>query len=118
MILLDETQIRNNITKTCSADLSAGHIGGAAVLVKQNGETIYQDFFGSSGEGRDVTDKTLFRLASMTKPITAAAVLKEIKKGNLSLDSTVDEFIPEYAKMTIGDLDENGEIVVVGQAKS
>ena len=118
MISLDINKIQNNISQTCSADLSAGHIGGAAVLVKQSGKTIYKDFFGSAGEGREINEKTLFRLASMTKPITAVAVLKEIGKGNLSLDSTVDEFIPEYAEMTVGDLDKNGEIVVVGQAKS
>ena len=118
MIFLDKTQIKNNIAKTCSADLSAGLIGGAAVLVKQNGETLYKDFFGSSGDGREINDKTLFRLASMTKPITATAILKEIGKGKISLDSTVDEFIPEYAEMTLGDLDGNGEIVVVGKAEN
>lgn len=118
MISLDINKIQNNISQTCSADLLAGHIGGAAVLIKQNGKTIYKDFFGSAGEGREINEKTLFRLASMTKPITAVAVLKEIGKGKLSLDSTVDEFIPEYVEMTVGDLDENGEVIVVGQAKS
>ena len=118
MTQLNKTQIKNNVSETCSADISAGRIGGAAVLVKQNGKTLYKDFFGSSGEGREINEKTLFRLASMTKPITAVAVLKEIGKGKLSLDSPVDGFIPEYAEMTLGDLDENGEIVVVGKAKS
>ena len=118
MILLDKTQIRNNITKTCSADLSAGQVGGAAVLVKQNGKTLYREFFGSAGEEREINEKTLFRLASMTKPITAIAILKEIEKGKLSLDSTIDKFIPEYAEMDIGDLDENGEIIIVGKART
>ena len=71
MISLNENQLKDNISQTCSADLLTGHIGGAAVLVKQNGKTIYKDFFGSAGEGREINEKTLFRLASMTKPITA-----------------------------------------------
>ncbi len=118
MIYLDRIKIKENISQTCSADLSAGRIGGAAVLVKQNGETLYKDFFGSSGEGREINEKTLFRLASMTKPITATAILKEIGLGSLSLDSTVDEFIPEYSEMQIGDLDKNGEIIITGKAKN
>ena len=40
MIILDKNQLKDNITKTCSADLSAGHIGGAAILVKQNGTAL------------------------------------------------------------------------------
>lgn len=118
MIYLNKDKIKNQIEKRIIEDVACGKIGGAAVLVKQNGKALYKNFFGSAGEGREINEKTLFRLASMTKPITAVAVLKEISKGKLSLDSTVDEFLPEYSEMEIGDLDENREIVVVGKAKS
>lgn len=118
MTVLNKNRIKENISQTCSADLSAGHIGGAAVLVKQGGKILYKDFFGIAGEGREIDGKTLFRLASMTKPITAAAVLKEISRGKLTLDSRVDEFIPEYAEMDLGDLDREENIVIVGKAKT
>ena len=83
MIILNKDKIKNKIYKRCSDDLQAGRIGGAAVLVKQNGKTLYREFFGSAGEEREINEKTLFRLASMTKPITATAILKEIEKGRL-----------------------------------
>ena len=118
MIILEKNSIKTKIEKRISEDIACGKVGGAAVLVKQNGEVVYKGFFGTDGKQREITDQTLFRLASMTKPITAIATLKEIEKGRLSLDSTVAEFIPGYAEMDIGDLDENGEIIIIGKAKT
>ena len=47
--------------------------------------------------GASMTRDTLFRITSMTKPMTAAAVLALIDAGELSLDAPVDELLPELA---------------------
>lgn len=118
MIILDKEQIKKRIDLRAEDDLSSGRIGGAAILVKQNGETVYKGFFGTDGRVGEIDGKTVFRLASMTKPITAVAILKQLERGLLSLDDPIDKFIPEYADMDIGALDENKSVVVVEKSKT
>ena len=115
---LDQLTVKNNIKTRIEKDVADGCVGGAAVLVKQNGNIIYKDFFGTDGRERELNDKTLFRLASMTKPITAIAILRLVERGLVSLDDPLCKFMPEYADMDIGALDENKNIVTVGKAKN
>lgn len=116
MIILDRNRVKKNIEKRINADIDSGRVGGASVIVKQDGEVIYEKCFGLAGVERELTADTMFRLASMTKPITCAAVLKQIEKGLVSLDDTLDKFIPEYSEMNIGALDQNKNIVILGKA--
>lgn len=116
-MILDKDTVRQNIEKNVYEDLAAGRIGGASVLVKQRGEVIYQNCFGKAAEGRELTDDTIFRLASMTKPITAVAIMKQVERGLVSLDDTLDKFIPEYADMEIGKV-VDGKIQIVGMAQN
>lgn len=118
MIKLEKSNVSNRIKDRILADITAGRVGGAAVLVKQSGDVIYNDFFGSDGRGREINDKTLFRLASMTKPITAIAILKQVERGLVSLDDPLDKFIPEYSEMEIGKLDDNKNVIITGKAKT
>ena len=71
-------------------DLASGHIKGAAVHVSRWGETLYEAHFGN------VRENTLFRLASMTKPITAAAVLILADRKKLSLKDPVIKYLPGF----------------------
>lgn len=116
MITLDKNRVKENIEKRLFADIESGRVGGAQVCVKQAGEIIYENCFGYSAEGRELTPDTIFRLASMTKPITGVAIIKQIGKGLVSLDDTLDKFIPEYAEMNIGTLDESKNVIITGKA--
>ena len=107
-MILNKSKVKENIEKRVIDDLSCGRIGGAAVLVKQWGETVYRQTFGNSGESTPLCEDSIFRLASMTKPITAVAVMRQVEKGLVSLDDTLDRFIPEYCDMDIAVMDENG----------
>ena len=80
MIKLDKNRVKDNIEKRIFADVESGRVGGASVIVKQKGEVIYENCFGLAGEGRELTSDTVFRLASMTKPITCTAILKLIDR--------------------------------------
>lgn len=76
---------------------------GAAVLVRLDGETVFKQSYGARRLGAPgaVTRGTAFRLASASKIFTAAAVLRLVDDGKLSLDATLDEFfddLPEYAR--------------------
>lgn len=116
MSTLNVELLKKNIESTSHSDIQSGRVGGIAVSVMQNGETVYQDYFGDERLGISVSEKTLFRLASMTKPISTIAALKLVESNEIALDDPVFHYIPEFEHMNIGRL--NGEeIEIVGPAK-
>lgn len=111
MRYLDENRLVENIETRMKGNMDAGIIGGASVWVWQDGKELYRRHF---GEG--VSDKTVYRLASMTKPITAVAVLQQIEAGKLALTDPVDKFYPEFRNMPMVKA-EKGELVQIGKPK-
>jgi CubicO group peptidase (beta-lactamase class C family) len=81
-----------------------GKIPGAILLIRQHDKTVYHEFFGV----RDVatklpmTDDTIFRLFSMSKPITSVAAMMLIDKGKLRLEDPVAKYIPSFAGTKVG----------------
>lgn len=69
-----------------------------SVIVAKGGEIIYQKSFGIADKKNNipVTDTTMFQLASVSKVITAAAVLKLYEHGLINLDSTFSSYFPEF----------------------
>lgn len=64
------------IETRAAEDINEGNISGISVAVAQSGRVLYKKNFGKNApDGGDVTDRTLYRLASMTKPVTAAATM-------------------------------------------
>ena len=116
-MILDKDRVKENIEKRINDDLASGRIGGAICLVKQNCETVYRNCFGCSADGKQLADDAIFRLASMTKPITGVAIMRQIEKGLASLDDTIDRFIPEYSEMELGRVSD-GRVEIVGRAQS
>ena len=85
-------------------------IGVNALFIKDNKEL----YFSSQGyadreAGKPMTRDTIFRLFSMTKPITAAAVLMLAERGKLDLWDNVSKYIPEFANTEV--VDSLGNIV-------
>ena len=112
---IDINKLKAEIEKTVWSDIESGKVGGASLCVMQDGETVYSNCF--SSDIIKVNEKTLFRLASMTKPITAVAVMKLCERGLLSLDEPVSKIIPEFEEMYIGKA-ENGRIKCVSKAQT
>ncbi len=69
-----------------------------AVLFAENGKIIYQNAFGYANfrEKDTLTLQTPFQLASVSKPLTALAILLLKEKKYLSLEDTVQRFFPEF----------------------
>lgn len=67
--------------------------GAELRLFKFEGQDI-DYLFGNAARGRALQPDTVFRLASVSKLVTAACVLKLVKLGNLSLDTDVNECLP------------------------
>ncbi|MDP9901540.1 serine hydrolase domain-containing protein [Variovorax ginsengisoli] len=71
---------------------------GAMLLVACNGQTVYRRAAGLADReaGRPMTEDTLFRLASVSKPIVSAAALVLVGQGRLDLDDPVDRWLPQF----------------------
>ena len=76
-----------------------GLIPGAVGLIAVDGEVVFREAFGWKDiEAQDpMTEDTIFRIASMTKPVTSTAVMMLVEEGRLALDDPVSRFIPEFA---------------------
>ncbi len=76
-----------------------GKIPGALVAVIRHGEEVYRDAYGMADMERSkpIADNTVFRLFSMTKPITSIGLLQLVERGLVQLDDPVSKFIPEFA---------------------
>lgn len=85
--------------------IDAGLLSGAVTLVWQGGRVVQVNELGH----RDVTAQlpmqrdTIFRIASMTKPITVAATMTLIEQGRLALTDPVTRWLPELADMQVLD---------------
>ncbi|MBK9110062.1 MAG: beta-lactamase family protein [Saprospiraceae bacterium] len=82
-----------------------------AVLLAENGNIIYKDAFGLANREWNIpnTTNTKFMLGSISKPFTATLILILVEKGLLSLDKSIDSYLPEFmdkpaAKVTIKQL--------------
>lgn len=90
------------------ADIASARIGGAAVYVCQEredgGRIEYSAAFGkrNTDTGEDMTADTVFRLASMTKPVTVTALLLLLERGLLSLSDPVSRYLPAFEGKAVG----------------
>ena len=95
--------------------LEPGKIAGAQVAVVRNGVVGYFESFGERDRERDlpVSDDTIWRLYSMTKPVTGVAMMTLYERGHFQLDDAVERWIPEWENMTVSEPDPNGGTRVV-----
>ena len=76
-----------------------GEVAGVVTLVHRNGREVHSDAFGWQDEeaGTPIGRGTIFRIASMTKPVVSVAALMLLEDGKLRLDDPVDRWLPELA---------------------
>jgi CubicO group peptidase (beta-lactamase class C family) len=82
---------------TMAAYVERGEVPGMVSVLSRKGE-VHADTLGvSTVGGAPIRRDTIFRIASMTKPITAAATMILIEEGKLSFDERIDRWLPELA---------------------
>ncbi len=116
---LDRELLIKNIEAVANEDLEQNNVFGSAYFVSQDGEVLFDRCFGVSSleKGTPVTDRTIFRLASMTKPITSVAVLTLVRDGLLSLSDPVSKYLPEFSELNITKVVDGG-LESLGRAKN
>jgi CubicO group peptidase (beta-lactamase class C family) len=79
--------------------VTAGELPGAVVLIARNGKIVMFDAFGYRDKEAKAPMKTdtIFRIASMTKPIVAVATMILMEEGKLTLADPVSKYIPAFA---------------------
>ena len=98
---------------TLKSVVEAGALSGVVTLVWRKGEIVAVDAIGQAdiAERRPMRRDTLFRIASMTKPVTSVAALMLMEEGVFGLDDPIVRWAPEFADMQVlksptGPLDE------------
>jgi CubicO group peptidase (beta-lactamase class C family) len=78
--------------------LDGKDFSGAVTLVARKGRVVHFEAHGLADveAHKSMTKDTLFRLASMTKPVTAVSILMLLEEGKLVLSDPISKFIPEY----------------------
>jgi CubicO group peptidase (beta-lactamase class C family) len=92
------------IGETIQQHMKAGDISGAVTLVARRGRVAHFEAHGLMDiEARKpMTTDVIFRLASMSKPVTAVAILMLLEEGKLRLNDPVSRFIPEFLAAKVG----------------
>ena len=86
-------------------EVATGKISGAILLIQQHGKPVYHESFGVQDvvSRAPITDKTIFRLSSLTKAITSVVAMQLIQDGKIKLDDPVSKYIPSFANMKVGE---------------
>src|SRR5712672_2167151 len=85
-------------------EVATGKIAGAILLIQQHGKPVYHESFGVQDvvSKAPITDKTIFRLFSMTKAITSVVAMTLVENGKIKLDDPVSKYIPSFANVKVG----------------
>ena len=97
-------------------EIATGKIPGAIVLIQQHGHPVYFEKFGVRDVegGHPMTDDTIFRLYSMSKPVTSVAAMMLVEDGKLALGDPLAKYIPAFADVKVGveKRDEDGKLTL------
>jgi len=91
------------LSRTFQAHVDEGQIAGALLLIGRRGQIAYCETFGYMDveAKRPMPTDGIFRIASMTKAVTAVAVLQLMEQGHFMLDDPVSKHIPTFRDMTV-----------------
>ncbi len=101
------------ISRRLQTRIETGNLCGAVTAVARRGQLVHLQTHGHTALDRTgpMQQDSIFRLASMTKPVTAVAVLMLFEEGLVRLDDPAAAYIPELRDLTVA-TDESGEHAV------
>ena len=96
-------------------EIAGNKIPGALMMIQRNGKTAYFSSFGvrDPGTKEPMTTDTIFRIYSMSKPITTVAAMMLVEEGKLQLDEPLSKYIPAFANVKVG-VERKGEDGAMG----
>src|SRR6201985_1295624 len=78
-------------------------VPGVVALVTDRDRVLYQGSFGVAdvSTNRPLTQDAMFRIASMTKPVTSVALMQLVEQGKISIDDPASKYLPELADLKV-----------------
>ena len=99
------------IDASLQARIDAGDFPGAVVMVAREGEIAHLSALGAQRDGGgEMTEDAIFRIYSMTKPVTSVVAMMLVEEGRLGLSDPISAYLPEYAEMQV--LEDGGDAPV------
>ena len=99
------------------AEVAAKRLPGAVVMIARDGQVVYHEAFGlrDPANGAAMAKDSIFRIYSMTKPVTAVAVLMLMEEGKLRLADPASRFLPALRspKVLVQNKDAPGQTTLV-----
>jgi CubicO group peptidase (beta-lactamase class C family) len=91
-------RLEKNLDAALTAAIEEQRVVGAVVVVLRDGAAVYRRAIGLSDREaqRPMQLDTLFRLASITKPIASVAAMRLVEAGKLELDAPIARYLPEF----------------------
>ena len=86
-------------------------VAGCSINITRGGKPAFQKCFGyaDAANAKPIQDDTIFRIYSMSKPITVTAALMLYERGLFSLSDPVSAYIPEFAEQKVVLINEDGK---------
>ena len=104
----DETQgmSRERLARISSAmkeQIEKGTFPGAVTLIARRGQVVHFESHGflDAAKSKPIAKDSLFRLASMTKPIVSAAAMMLVERGTIKLNDPISNWLPELKDMKV-----------------
>tara|TARA_S200000501_G_scaffold227102_1_gene212924 strand:- start:240 stop:1562 length:1323 start_codon:yes stop_codon:yes gene_type:complete len=98
---------KNKITNHFNGYVDNGNLPNLSILIKKNNKEIYRHAYGYADIDQQINidQKTVYRIYSMTKPVTGVAIMQLIENGQLRLNDKVSQYIPAFKNTKVINLD-------------
>src|SRR5689334_19375052 len=92
------------LTETFQHGIDQGELPGAVAAIARDGKLVYEKAFGFQNREDKVPMKTgsVFRIASMSKPITSVAIMMLAEEGKVDIAAPVSQYLPELKDLKVG----------------
>ena len=102
-----ETSDKNKITKHFNTYIDNGSLPNISILIKKDNKEIYRHSHGFADIEKkiNVNKKTIYRIYSMTKPVTGVAIMQLVENGQLRLNDKVSKYIPAFKNTKVINLE-------------
>ncbi len=84
-------------------EIEAGRIVGCSLFLAKDGQVVLFDNMGERdrSEPADVTNDTIWRIYSMSKPITSAAIMQLVDQDKIDLDADISTYLPKFKDLQV-----------------
>ena len=92
-----------SIDRKLSALVEEGKVFGCSALIFRKGEEVYFGAWGNRNQRKEIPVErdTIFRIFSMTKPITSVAAMQLVEQGKLDINAPVSDYLPDFKNLKV-----------------